>query len=290
MGKVLIALSILMAMVSCSPRLYPERPETWQGIRPETRADERKTVRLMTYNVGVFDKYEASGIKLTARIVREMDPDVLVMNEVDSCAGRTGNLDQLRAFTRAARRYDGVFAPALKPFMGGAYGIAEAWKRLMEPIGTFSMVLPKGDGSEPRALVVVEYDDMVVAGTHLDHRSKAAQLEQARAITDTLMSMYSGKPVFLCGDFNALPDSPTIEYMRENWDILSPAKTTYPDSKALPSWEPDDDVPGKCIDYIMVLKGSAEYEVVAADVPVTFKAGSAFEASDHLPVYVDVRF
>ena len=290
MGKVLIALSILMAMVSCSPRLYPERPETRQGIRPETRADERKTVRLMTYNVGVFDKYEASGIKLTARIVREMDPDVLVMNEVDSCAGRTGNLDQLRAFTRAARRYDGVFAPALKPFMGGAYGIAEAWKRLMEPIGTFSMVLPKGDGSEPRALVVVEYDDMVVAGTHLDHRSKAAQLEQARAITDTLMSMYSGKPVFLCGDFNALPDSPTIEYMRENWDILSPAKTTYPDSKALPSWEPDDDVPGKCIDYIMVLKGSAEYEVVAADVPVAFKAGSAFEASDHLPVYVDVRF
>ena len=40
----------------------------------------------------------------------------------------------------------------------------------------------------------------------------------------------------------------------------------------------------------MVLKGSAEYEVVAADMPVTFKAGSAFEASDHLPVYVDVRF
>jgi len=286
MGKVLIALSILMAMVSCSPRLYPERPKT----RPETRADERKTVRLMTYNVGVFDKYEASGIRLTAGIVREMDPDVLVMNEVDSCAGRTGNRDQLRAFFRAARRYEGVFAPALKPFMGGAYGIAEAWKRQMEPIGTFSMVLPKGDGSEPRALVVVEYGDMVVAGTHLDHRSKAAQFEQARAITDTLMSMYSGKPVFLCGDFNALPDSPAIEYMRENWDILSPAKTTYPDSKALPSWEPDDDVPGKCIDYIMVLKGSAEYEVVAADVPVTFKAGSAFEASDHLPVYVDVRF
>ena len=244
----------------------------------------------MTYNVGVFDKYEASWIKLTARIVREMDPDVLVMNEVDSCAGRTGNRDQLRAFTRAARRYDGVFAPALKPFMGGAYGIAEAWKRQREPLGTFSMVLPKGDGSEPRALVVVEYDDMVVAGTHLDHRSKAAQLEQARVITDTLMSMYTGKPVFLCGDFNAIPDSPTIEYMRDNWDILSPAKTTYPDSKALPSWEPDDDVPGKCIDYIMVLKGSAEYEVVAADVPVTFKAGSAFEASDHLPVYVDVRF
>lgn len=290
MGKVLIALSILMAMVSCSPRLYPERPETWQGIRPETRADERKTVRLMTYNVGVFDKYEASGIKLTARIVREMDPDVLVMNEVDSCAGRTGNRDQLKAFAKAARRYEGVFAPALKPFMGGAYGIAEAWRRQMEPLGTFSMVLPKEDGSEPRALVVVEYDDMVVAGTHLDHKSKAAQLEQARIITDTLMSMYSGKPVFLCGDFNALPDSPTIEYMRENWDILSPAKTTYPDAKALPTWEPGDEVPGKSIDYIMVLKGSAEYEVVAAGVPVAFKAGSAFEASDHLPVYVDVRF
>lgn len=282
MGKVLIALPLLIAMVSCSPRLYPERQET--------RAETRKTVRLMTYNVGVFDKYEASGIRMTARIVREMDPDVLVMNEVDSCAGRTGNRDQLKAFTKAARRYKGVFAPALKPFMGGAYGIAEAWKSQREPIETFTMVLPKGDGSEPRALVAVEYEDMVVAGTHLDHKSKAAQMEQARVITDTLMSMFSCKPVFLCGDFNALPDSPVIGYLRENWDILTPPKTTYPDAKALQAGVPDGDVPGKCIDYIMVLKGSAEYEVVAADVPADFKAGSAFEASDHLPVYVDVRF
>lgn len=256
-------LSSLVLVFSCSPRLFQ------QG-----RGTDR-TVRLMTYNVGVFDKYEASGIRLTAAIVRELEPDVLVMNEVDSCAGRTGGKDQLRVFARKAGRYEGIFAPALKPFMGGAYGIAQAWRKQRVPVGTFRMVLPKGDGSEPRALVAVEYEDMVVAGTHLDHKSKAAQMEQARIITDTLKAMYSGKPVFLCGDFNAVPDGPTIMYMRENWDILSPAKATYSD---------------KCIDYIMVLKGSAEYEVVAADVPVSFDAGSAYEASDHLPVYVDVRF
>ncbi len=254
-----------------------------------------RTVRLMTYNVGVFDKYEKSGVGLTASFINELSPDVLILNEVDSCATRTGSVDQLSALSEATGAYEGCFAPALKPFQGGAYGIAQMWKSDMrQPLDIIKVILPKGDGSEPRAMVAVEYEDIVVAGTHLDHKSKGAQLKQAQMITDTLVSMYGGKgkPVFLCGDFNALPDSNTLQWLREYWDVLSPELTTYPDAGKLSQISPlpqtARETPGKCIDYIMVLKGSCTYETAAAEVCVRLESGSAFAASDHLPVYVDV--
>ena len=239
------------------------------------RAQESVTVRIATYNVGVFSKYKESGIGMTAGIVKEMDPDVIVLNEVDKHMIRTGFRNQLKRFCRAAG-YEGVFAAALR-FPGGAYGVAEAWKEEREPLDVFKMRLPRGDGAEVRALVAVEYEDMVVAGTHLDYRSEAAQIGQVEALTDTLKAMYGhkGKPVFLCGDMNAVPESGTMYRLREDWEILSPLEPTYAD---------------RCIDYILVLKGSAECEVVAGEVGDSFDAGSAFEASDHLPVWIEVRF
>ena len=95
------------------------------GLSLGLRAQESGTVRIATYNVGVFNKYEQSGLGMTAGIVREMDPDVIVLNEVDKHMIRTGFRNQLKRFCRAAG-YEGTFAPALR-FPGGAYGIAEAW-------------------------------------------------------------------------------------------------------------------------------------------------------------------
>lgn len=253
------------------------------------------TVRIMTYNVGVFDKYEESGIENTASFIREMCPDVLILNEVDSCAARTGFCNQLDELCQASGSYNGLFAPALAGFQGGAYGIAQMWREERMPVSSFSVRLPKGDGSEPRSLVVVEYEDMVVAGTHLEHMSKEAQMAQAEIITDTLISKFgsAGKPVFLCGDFNSMPDAPTLDYLRRHWDVLSPESATYPDADSLSRMRtlPQEacDVPGKCIDYIMILKGSAEYETAAAEVCVRSESGSLLSASDHLPVFVEVR-
>lgn len=277
---IFISLAVFLA-ASCSAGLYPK---------------EKDVLRLVTYNVGVFDKYEKSGCEAAASMMSELMPDVLILNELDSCAARTGHVDQLAVFLSQMPGYEGVFAPALPSFQRGAYGIGQAWNSgTMEVVNTFRIPLPKGDGSEPRALVVAEYQDVVVAGTHLEYSSKEAQMAQAMIMTDTLRTLYgsSGKPVFLCGDFNAAPDSPLLDSLRLSWDVLSPVKTTYPDAKALSSMEKTpsylEDVPGQCIDYILILSGSAEYETVAANVCVRFDSGSALTASDHLPVYVDIR-
>lgn len=256
-----------------------------------------KTVRIVSYNVGVFDKWDGSGIPFTASIVKELDPDVIALQELDSCARRTGEVYQLQSFAEEmGSHWDYSYAPALKPFQGGAYGVGEAWNAdRMKLVDKFYINLPKGKGSETRALVVVEYDDMVVAGTHLDHRNDSSQLAQAILVTETLKERYgaSKKPVFVCGDFNAYPDSRTIEYCREHWDVLTPDKTTYPEWNSLKEMEtmPQtvEATPGICIDYIMILKNGVDYKVVAADVCVPFVSGSVFASSDHLPVYVDVK-
>ncbi|MBQ6880064.1 MAG: endonuclease [Bacteroidales bacterium] len=263
----------------------------------ESEERDEDIVRIATYNVGIFDKYRESGYRMTARMMRELNPDVLVLNELDSCTFRTGKAFQMRRFLRRmGSRWDGLFAPALKPFQTGAYGIAEVWngrKRSVED--SFTLVLPKGEGAEPRALVVVEYEDMVVAGTHLEHTKESARIAQIEVITSVLKDRYgrSGKPVFLCGDMNAGPESGTLKLLKEDWTVLTPAKTTFPDKAEISGMTeyPDsaEDVPGSCIDYILQLNNGVECEVVATDVCVRFESGSAFTASDHFPVFVDLR-
>lgn len=263
----------------------------------ESEERNEDIVRIATYNVGIFDKYRESGYRMTARMMRELNPDVLVLNELDSCTFRTGKAFQMRRFLRRmGSRWNGLFAPALKPFQTGAYGIAEVWngrKRAVED--SFTLVLPKGEGAEPRALVVVEYEDMVVAGTHLEHTKESARIAQIEVITSVLKDRYgrSGKPVFLCGDMNAGPESGTLKLLMEDWTVLTPAKTTFPDKAEISGMTeyPDsaEDVPGSCIDYILQLNNGVECEVVVADVCVRFESGSAFTASDHFPVFVDLR-
>lgn len=281
--SIILAGALIAAFsVSCSQGLYPRKG---------------KAVRIATYNVGVFAKWDGSGIPVTAALMNELAPDVIALQEMDSCANRTGSIYQAEAFAKAMGQDWGyAYAPALKPFQGGAYGVAQVWNpAVKKQVSTFNVSLPKGKGSETRALVVVEYEDMVIASTHLDHRNDSSQLAQAMLVTDTLKAVYgaSPKPVFLCGDFNAYPDSQTITYCREHWDVLNDVTmTTFPRWKEVNEMETRPqtiaETPGICIDYIMILKNGVEYELVGTDVCIPFESGDVFSSSDHLPVYVDV--
>lgn len=150
----------------------------------------------------------------------------------------------------------------------------------MNELDSWSAVLPQGDGAEPRALVVMEFDSYVVASTHLDHVSPEAQLGQVRAITGMLEARYSGgrKPVFLCGDMNAVPGSDTMKEFELHWDVISPEENTFP-----------SDAPDCCIDYILAMKGTGKFEVVRSAVLRDFASGDTAAASDHLPVYAEVK-
>ena len=238
---------------------------------------KKTDVTFVHYNVGVFNKYDSCSVDAVARAVKEMGGDVVSLNELDSCARRTGVVDQIEAFAEAMGGWNMSYASAM-PFNGGAYGVGVVSSPEFEILHSCKVPLPRFGGYEPRVLAVVEYEDFVFASTHLD-LVVDAQLAQFEVINHYIDSVYAGasKPIFLAGDFNCEPDGPTIDKVKETWTQLTPEDFTYP-----------SDMPRKCIDYIFVRPRGRKVEVASAYVPRSLEAADLATASDHLPVALEV--
>lgn len=235
-------------------------------------------IRLVSYNVGVFNKYIQDDYPLIANMIREIDADVVCLNELDSCATRTRGVFQLKHIANLMGEWDFFFGPAM-PFQGGTYGEGIMVKE--SAIRKFFVPLPQAGGSEPRVLVVVELPDFVIATTHLDDISAAAQIEQVHVINRVMREYYgqSLKPVFLGGDLNADPDSKTLQELKKAWLVLSRTDIgTYP-----------SDDPILCIDYFLQLDNGVICEVKNTHVLEHFESGDVRKASDHLPIMLDIQ-
>ena len=82
------------------------------------------------------------------------------------------------------------------------------------------------------------------------------------------------KPVFVAGDFNDVPDSPLVQGLLSDFQVLTDlSQPTFPAP-----------APKETIDYIVAQKDASKMflvkEAVVVDEPV---------ASDHRPVFVKVR-
>lgn len=263
-------------------KLYKKAQEA-RAARIAARNFPRKgcgsTVRVVTYNVGVFTKSGFDQTMMAADMLREMKADVAGIQELDSCATRTGGVYQLQEFADALGGWNYRFARAI-PYDGGAYGIGIVSKKKYRILDSWSLSLDRGRGAEQRVLDVVEYPKFVLATTHLDHKSDAANLAQAKLVTQALHARYgkTHKVVILCGDFNAKPNSKTLKEMKKSWTVVSAQNNTYDSSK-----------PKQCIDYIMVLDNNSSYVLRHTAVATKFDDGDVTKASDHLPVYVDIQ-
>ena len=275
MRKYLMTLSLLGLVFNATACMEKE-PFYDFDIPPHVSVDNSKgegVTRLVTYNVGVFNKYVKDDYQL-----KEIEADAICMNELDNNTNRTGHVYQLKHFASLMGNWDFEYGAAM-PYDGGEYG--EGVTTREKAIRKFSVALPKDVGAEPRVLVVMEMEDYVICTSHLDHVSAEAQLKQIELITQTMKEQYgdSGKPVFLGGDMNATPNSESGQLLQKDWEIL-----TITGFGTFPS-----DNPSKCIDYIMQLKGTPECEVVGSQILRWFKSGDVTKASDHLPVMLDIK-
>ena len=228
---------------------------------------------LLTYNVGVFSKYEESGIKGVAQLIRESGATLVALNELDSC-NRRHKTYQLKDLAQELGGWSFAFASAF-PYADGAYGNGVVSK---EPIAaSYKVQLPKEDGSEPRSVAVVETADCVFAAVHLDHKSSGAALRQMQTVNEWFTAHFTGydKPVFLCGDFNVTPDSAVIAEADNCWTLLSGTEFTHSTTNLK-----------HCIDYIFAFKAAAPVRVEGAQV---YKK-DADRLSDHYPVRVTVTY
>ena len=241
------------------------------------KTEQKNTLTFVQYNVGVFDKYEASGFEAVANAVRELGADVVTLNEVDSCTTRTGEVDQLAKFAETMGQWNHHYASAM-PYKGGAYGVGVASRPELTIVRTDKEALPKLDGREYRAVAVVEYEDFVLCSTHLD-LTLESQLGQIAVLNHYMDSLYAdtNKPVFLGGDFNAFPDSEPITLMQKTWQLLTPVTNSFPSH-----------APDRCIDYVFVRPNGKKVTVEAAEIPVALQTVDLATASDHLPVVLTV--
>ena len=238
---------------------------------------EMRALRLVAYNVAVFSRGGDDSMQDIANMMHELGADAVAVCEQDSCNRRHASFQTKDFAETLGHEWDYMFSSAMQ-WNGGSYGTGVVTSGPIHD--SFDIRLPKGDGYEPRVCVVAETATYVMAAVHLDHSSEQVRTQQARLITDELMKRYrrSRKPVFLCGDLNATPDSQTLSQLSQDWTVISEQAATYPSQG-----------PRKCIDYILALKNRARYEVLGTAVCMDFETTDVREASDHLPVYVDVR-
>ena len=220
-------------------------------------------LRVMSYNVkngGGLD-----GIKDITRcgdLVREAQPDVVAVQEVDSVTRR--NKFYVLGKMAETAGYHAYFGPTI-PHGGGKYGIGVLTKKPALSVAFHRLPCPR----EPRGLLVVEMDKYYMLCTHLS-LSEPYRVESVAIIKDVI-SKLKNKPVFIAGDMNARPASKPIMAFKEFATLLSDdTKFTFPSTD-----------PRACIDYIFGVNGS--FKVLGRKI--------FYEslASDHLPLYVDVK-
>jgi endonuclease/exonuclease/phosphatase family metal-dependent hydrolase len=236
------------------------------------------SLRLVSYNIkhglgmdGVLD-LERVGDYLAAT-----GADVVLLQEVDDRASRSGGVDQAAALG-ARLGMTAHFAPFMD-FQGGRYGLAIL--AAPQVVAAEVIALPAGT-VEPRSAMVVTLDvggaPLRVANAHLDWLADdERRVAQARALLEALIVEGRGGPgapgpVILGGDLNDVPGSTTLALL-QGWSAFGragPADPTFP-----------ADVPDRTIDHFLIAPVGAfpGAKVLVLDEPVI---------SDHRPVQLDV--
>lgn len=288
MKKALIILSsILIAFAACGgvePKDDSDDPWEWGGSDKDDEKDDGTVfypkadgcLRIVSYNVGAFSKFMNNSTDMVAAMMLEVEADIVGLNELDSCNARH-NVNQVKALASAMGGWQWTFARAME-YRGGAYGNGIVLPKGVEIIDSYKVALPKGTGSEPRSIAVVETPRYILGAAHLDHTSEESVLGQIEVVNAWAQSHKSNsKPVFFCGDMNSKPGSAAINALLEKWQMLSSTENTIPSGS-----------PTSCIDFVFRYKDSAPVTVKGTHTMTKFHKGDASKASDHLPIYVDV--
>ena len=166
------------------------------------------TLRLMTYNIrhgaGMDDVID---LDRQANVIRDATPDVVGLQEVDSCVKRSGYIPEAAVLGNKLGMYS-TFGPAI-PLTGGKYGVAVLSKE--QPLSVRNIPLP---GTEKRTLLVCEFEEYVFATTHLD-LTEENRLASLPIIIEEATRW--DKPFFICGDWNDEPSSTLIKNLKKSF-------------------------------------------------------------------------
>ncbi|GHV51397.1 hypothetical protein FACS1894181_13170 [Bacteroidia bacterium] len=223
-------------------------------------------LRIMCYNVHNFVGMDGlRDYQRIADVINEAAPDVVAIQEADSAAQRSGGAYTLKELAGRTSMIP-TYAPAID-FQGGKYGVGILSKE--KPLSVRQTPLPGRE--ERRTLLLVEFETYVLACTHFSLNAED-RLASVALINEAVKGIT--KPLFLAGDMNSVPDSPPQVALRQTFNILNDiTQNTIPVVN-----------PSKCIDYIYQYRNGKDCSVLKRQViPEEM-------ASDHLPLFVDVKY
>lgn len=231
----------------------------------------RKPVQLVlgTYNLHHCEPPTGDGRDYAeiSRTIMEMAPDVIALQELDSCNTRSPEYQAAQLAELCGMEY--LYNRTI-PFGGGSYGIGMLYKPSLGLVGSAFIPLP---GEEPRGALVAEFERFVYVSTHLCYKSEEHRTQSLDIIKVLLGAIYgsTGKPVLVAGDFN----SPHLFYTLPSWTEFSTDRPTFSHNGE-----------GTRIDYIVLLQTEAAKKT-SLQGSCVFSGAEGL--SDHLPVLSTVR-
>ena len=232
-----------------------------------------KSYRIMSYNIGQCTQGGNSSTKLIADVTKELSADVAVMNEVRAFPTDYSKIANDLGWQYYFQKADNSLGNMVTYNQSKLKKVSEAYLPLKNIKNDVKY-------NEDRVCLFVEFEDLIIVGTHLETDDFA---EHAKMITDKVKTEYAkkGKPILLCGDMNTRPYAEDMVNFTSEWRTLS----KIDQATLYNSDQPDNLI---CIDYIFLYKGGPDVNVTKTVVCKSVNCGTITDASDHFPIYVDV--
>ena len=248
----------------------------WAPIHPaDSRAADRKTVRIMTYNihvgVGMDKKLDLQRI---AEVISKQQPDLVGLQEVDRGVKRTEGKDEI-AELAALTRMEYAFAHNLD-YQGGQYGVAILSRTPIRNVD-HRMFANKRE-AERRGMLRVEVEingkPLNFVTTHLDYQYEDGRLFETEQMLNFLADVKG--PTIVVADMNDEPAGSAYKLMLSKFADSWVTSRAPGDGFSYPA-----DKPVKRIDHIFY-RLSDRISARKAWVVET-------PASDHVPVMAELE-
>ena len=181
-----------------------------------TGKDLKEEITILLYNIHHANppsKPNVIDIHAIANLIRQQNPDLVALQEVDVYTNRSGStLDQAAELGRLTG-LNAYFGKAID-YAEGEYGVAILSKFPLTDQKNIALPTAEGTGGEHRTLASATITlptgkQIIFASTHLDAQPKDTnRILQVTQIMELLKQEHL--PVVIAGDFNAIPGSPVI--------------------------------------------------------------------------------
>ncbi|MEO2061905.1 MAG: endonuclease/exonuclease/phosphatase family protein [Christiangramia sp.] len=274
--NILASLMFVLASCSGSSSSSSSSPDSDDGEMPEEVVSE--SIKVMAYNIHHANppsKPDVIDINAIVNAIRNQNPDVVALQEVDVNTKRSGSINEAE---KIAEQLDmNFFFGKAIDYDEGEYGVAILSKFPLSETVVNKLPVEAGTNGEPRILLTAKIKtpkgyEVRFGSTHLDAQSASTnRLVQIQEIID--IAKDEDLPFIIAGDFNALPQSEVIGILDDHFvRSCRLCPFTIPASN-----------PSRTIDYIAFHHPDNKFEVEG------HKVVDESYASDHRPVTAVVK-